>query len=1132
MGEEEITCDENNCKVIRPRDHKIKVKLPDTLDELLEPKQGKDIVAIIKRTGSTPVPFKRDMISSAVSKASKASGRDYNQETIEEITSEVENKLRNKGIFKYSETTIPHVEDIQDTVLEVFNERNAKNISLVISSKINIPLETIYPGVVEAISEFDSTGKFYERYRDKRSEVREKLINLPIDIALDSTDKQLQIGSLNNGKSHKFDADLLVKFILDKTKVKYDDASSTVKRVEEVLTNRKGTKPVEKEELFAIIDASLMERGYSKNEVLGGRALSITLDDLDQLMINKSNENSNIKVNNPEAVNLGIAELALKEKALRDLFDKDVAEAHRSGAIHIHDLGYPDRVYCSAHSVEYVKKYSLDKIVANLDAKSMPARTPQVLNNHIHTILATIQTYYAGALGFPLLNTLYGPALLREVEVVDGNQIIRDEEGKIIKKIPMRLKRETLEGLLGKENVKIPFNYEFEEIASTKILEKYSKKELKQIAQNLIFGASQSAFSRGGQTLFIDFNIDLDTPAHAIEVPALFLGAEYQRVKKNEMGEWEMIEKTKEEPRRYEGLMINKGHKDDHGKPVLELDNKNGDVIQPEDGTIWVTYGHELVKDASRRFAEALFEVAADGDKYGNMFNFPKIDVHVSKETFENPESNALLKKACEVVEKNDSIYFMYDRGDGMNVSQCCRLRERITDPKILKYPEKMRFCGFQNVSINLPQAAFRSMGTTQKEKLDSFLEEIDKTMLLALKAHTNKRRYIQYLFDTEGSPMRTMGGIPSDDGEPYIDLAKSTYIFGVVGLNEAVQHITGKQMDEDSQAYMTGLEILSHMYSVKSEFNKRYGMKFVIEETPGESANRRLAKLDQMKYPEQAGKVLKGNFERDEVYYTNSSHIRADAPISGLDRTILQSKMNPLIEAGAITHIFSGEKTNKANSVYDFVKAVYDNTQSSQVVFSGEHTVCLSCGTQFRGLKEKCPRCGNDDPKTISQKTRVVGYFSDPRGWNKSKKGELVSRQISQDYYAGEKPSILNLESELLNNSIEPEKIRVAIIGSSECSICDEALKRVNNAVKNDKYVPKELADKIEIVKYDVGTENGRVMAAVYNAPLDTYPTIVVHKGDQFIKKGWEYPYNKPAIGLATPDIGKLINSIISGEK
>jgi len=387
----------------------------------------------------------------------------------------------------------------------------------------------------------------------------------------------------------------------------------------------------------------------------------------------------------------------------------------------------------------------------------------------------------------------------------------------------------------------------------------------------------------------------------------------------------------------------------------------------------------------------------------------------------------------------------------------------------------------------------------------------------------------MQKLFDTPGSPMYAVGGRPADDGEPYIDLAKSTYIIGVVGLNEAVQHITGKQMHDDPESYLMGLKIISHMYSMKQEFTRKYGMKFVIEETPGESTNRRFAMIDLARFPEQTKSVVKGSVEASQPYYTNSSHLAADAPISGLDRVVLQSRMNPMIEAGAITHIFTGEKQNKANAVFDVIKAGFYETQSSQIVFSGEHTICSKCGTHERGLKDKCSNCGNDDPEEIIQKTRVVGYFSDPRFWNKSKKGELKARQSTQDYYAGELASTRDLATEVLSYVIPQDKIRLAVVGTKDCTICDEAMRRVNRLVEDGRMNP-ALKDRIEVVKYDVGTEEGRVMAAVYDAPIDTFPTVVMHRGGKFVKAGWEYPYNKPAKGVDTGKLKQMLAEITAG--
>ena len=65
--------------------------------------------------------------------------------------------------------------------------------------------------------------------------------------------------------------------------------------------------------------------------------------------------------------------------------------------IHLHDLGYPTRVYCSSHSLEYLKKYGLD--LQNLDTKSGPAKHARTLTGHLNTFLASMQAYYAGALG-------------------------------------------------------------------------------------------------------------------------------------------------------------------------------------------------------------------------------------------------------------------------------------------------------------------------------------------------------------------------------------------------------------------------------------------------------------------------------------------------------------------------------------------------------------------------------------------------------------------------------------------------------------------------------------------------------------------------------------------------------------
>jgi ribonucleoside-triphosphate reductase len=148
--------------------------------------------------------------------------------------------------------------------------------------------------------------------------------------------------------------------------------------------------------------------------------LGLPSADFQKIVFSRSNENSNIAANNPEAVNLEIAERIQKPWALGNIYSEEVANAHLNGEIHIHDLGYPTRVYCSSHSIEYIKKYGLNKILANLESKSNPPNSALVLNQHVQTFLASMQAHYAGALGFGFLNILYAPLLNRPTEVVKG----------------------------------------------------------------------------------------------------------------------------------------------------------------------------------------------------------------------------------------------------------------------------------------------------------------------------------------------------------------------------------------------------------------------------------------------------------------------------------------------------------------------------------------------------------------------------------------------------------------------------------------------------------------------------------------------------------------------------------------
>jgi len=186
-------------------------------------------------------------------------------------------------------------------------------------------------------------------------------------------------------------------------------------------------------------------------------------------------------------------------------------------------------------------------------------------------------------------------------------------------------------------------------------------------------------------------------------------------------------------------------------------------------------------------------------------------------------------------------------------------------------------------------------------------------------------------------------------------------------------------------------LKIVAHMFLRVREYTEKYGLKFSLEESPAESAARRLAKADLVFFPAEARSVVKGDNE-DVAYYTNSIHLAAEANVGLVERIREQSKFHSLIESGAIIHAFVGEEQPSPESIARLVRETFCRTQSAQLTISPEFTYCNACGHNMRGLHEQCTACASKD---VEQETRVVGYFSKIKNWNKSKRyGELLARQ------------------------------------------------------------------------------------------------------------------------------------------
>lgn len=654
----------------------------------------------------------------------------------------------------------------------------------------------------------------------------------------------------------------IVAALIRETNVDPEIAEVIGQEVEEQIMRlnlRTVTAPLVRE----LVDVKLLEHGLEEARRRHTR-LGFPLFDVKEIIFSQNKENANVP-HGPEATNLTLSEGIKKEFALLHVFTQDIADAHMVGDIHLHDLGFIDRPYCSGQSVEYVKKFGLD--LPNSLSNARPAKHPEVLLAQMVKFSAALQGVFAGAIGWDAVNIFFAPFLV---------------------------------GL--------------------------SAKEVHQLAQMMIYEYSQQAVARGGQAIFSDINLYWEVPKHFENVPAIGPGGEYT------------------------------------GKTYA-------DYIQESQQFVW-----------------ALFDVYREGDGAGRPFFFPKPLVHMTEKFFTTPGHEEFLLHISEVAAAMGNTYFVFDRGDTAKISECCRLSFKLepADLDDAKEPWRMRYSALQNVTINLPRAAYKAKGSD-----DKLFELIGANLEMAAQAHIQKQSFItEILAKGQRGPLSMLA--MQRDGKPYLRMWRVSYLMGILGLNELVQAHKGVELHANDTALKFGLKVISFMKLKCEELSRRYNLHFVLEQTPAESTAYRFAKLDMEHYPEQTDQVVKGHKEKREIYYTNSTYFNVSHSMNPADRVKREGIFHPLIDAGALTHVWLGEAKPSPASIANFVVKTFQHTQNAQIAFSPEFTSCNACGKITRGLREKCPHCQSENIEGI---TRITGYFSKITGWNKGKIGELKDR-------------------------------------------------------------------------------------------------------------------------------------------
>ena len=214
----------------------------------------------------------------------------------------------------------------------------------------------------------------------------------------------------------------------------------------------------------SLINAQLVKRGLTSEE-LKSRKLGMSVADYEDLIQNGCNDNANISYS-PEMISKYAYDSIAKEYALLTQ-PTEQADAHIDGLYHEHDLEFYNlRPNCMNYDLRFFAKNGL-----KIDGKGLmgsvakPAKSLEVLLNHMLQALMAGATVFSGGQGFANFNTLLSPFCVGR-----------------------------------------------------------SYKEIKQAIQTFVFNCNMSLICRGGQVLFSSIGVDLSVPKVLADEPAICPG--------------------------------------------------------------------------------------------------------------------------------------------------------------------------------------------------------------------------------------------------------------------------------------------------------------------------------------------------------------------------------------------------------------------------------------------------------------------------------------------------------------------------------------------------------------------------------------------------------------------------------
>jgi ribonucleoside-triphosphate reductase len=331
----------------------------------------------------------------------------------------------------------------------------------------------------------------------------------------------------------------------------------------------------------------------------------------------------------------------------------------------------------------------------------------------------------------------------------------------------------------------------------------------------------------------------------------------------------------------------------------------------------------------------------------------PKILVKVQPEAFENGDLEPIILEAHKLATETVLVYFANHGCEWQRNATYTASGLRLGDDWHGDWELDTQRTGNLGIStINLPRISFDAKGDE-----DKFLEIMNGQLDLASQALEAKFRTIKKRMGQNLLPS-LQRKIRNDD---YFRLENSTRTIAFVGLDEAIQTITGKETAEDyGKAFVVTERILKHIDGYMKKHAKKPQTRLAAAIIPNSVSAERLARLDAEKY---GWKVVKAKGTKHRPHYTDIGAFS----LSEKERLEMAEQVHRLTPGGHLALIGCEPPQASVEELLSMTKQLAIS-RLGLFAYGLSLTYCRSCKTKSHGTRLKCPNCSSTNILTFAR--------------------------------------------------------------------------------------------------------------------------------------------------------------------